>query len=177
MRIKAWMPLDATARYRLAADVGSRLLACGWRLATAESCTGGLIAGAITAIPGSSDWFERGFVTYSNDAKHEMLGVPLALIREFGAVSEAVAGAMAEGAIARSRSDCALSVTGVAGPGGGSADKPVGMVCFGWAIRGQAARVATRHLAGDRAGIREGSVDEALAGLIGLIGLDPHAGK
>jgi nicotinamide-nucleotide amidase len=152
----------------LATDLGRLLLARGWRVATAESCTGGLVAGAITAVPGSSDWFERGFVTYSNDAKREMLGVPHALIDAFGAVSEEVARSMAEGAVVQSRADCALAVTGVAGPGGGTPAKPVGMVCFGWAVPG-ATRVTTRHLAGDRASVRAASVQEALSGLIELV--------
>src|SRR6201996_2211190 len=108
------------------------LAACrakGIMLATAESCTGGLIAAALTAIAGSSDVVDRGFVTYSNEAKHQMIGVPMALIETHGAVSEQVAAAMAEGALARSRAAIAVSVTGVAGPSGGSADKPVGLVC------------------------------------------------
>ena len=120
------MPLD-DAQMRLAAEIGRQLLGRGLRVATAESCTGGLVAGAITAIAGSSDWFERGFVTYSNAAKSEMLGVPAELIDRHGAVSEPVAAAMAEGAVTSSAADCALSVTGVAGPGGGTATKPVGM--------------------------------------------------
>jgi nicotinamide-nucleotide amidase len=177
IRIEAGrMPLDDAAGYGLAIELGRGLLARGWRAATAESCTGGLVAGAITAVPGSSDWFERGFVTYSNDAKQQMLGVPRATIEAFGAVSEAVARAMAEGAVAHSRADCALAVTGVAGPGGGTATKPVGMVCFGWAVAG-ATRVATRQLPGDRASVRAASVDEALRGLIELIGTADRAGK
>lgn len=120
------------------------LAACrarGWRLATAESCTGGLIAGALTAIAGSSDVFERGFVTYSNDAKRELVGVPEESLRAHGAVSAAVARAMAEGAIARSAADLAVAVTGVAGPGGGSPEKPVGLVHLATARRG----AETRH--------------------------------
>lgn len=163
------MPID-DAQAGVAAEVGRCLLARGWRVATAESCTGGLVAGAITAIAGSSDWFERGFVTYSNAAKHEMLGVALDLIERHGAVSEAVAEAMAKGALAHSDADCALAVTGVAGPGGGTAAKPVGMVCFGWLLRGRPASVATHHLPGDRAAVREASVNLALRGLIDLVG-------
>ncbi len=138
-------------------------------MATAESCTGGLVAGAITAIAGSSDWFERGFVTYSNAAKSEMLGVPAELIDRHGAVSEPVAAAMAAGAAARGAADCALSVTGVAGPGGGTATKPVGMVCFGWITRGGQPRTATVHVPGDRATVRNAAVEAALSGLIELI--------
>jgi nicotinamide-nucleotide amidase len=163
------MPLNDDS-LALAADLGAALRARHWRVATAESCTGGLVAAAITAIAGSSDWFERGFVTYSNEAKHEMLGVPVAVIADCGAVSEAVATAMAEGARSMSGAQCALSVTGVAGPGGGSAAKPVGMVCFGFVADGAPARVVTRHFAGDRAGVRAQSVVAALRGLLDLIG-------
>ena len=157
----------------LAADLGRALAARHWRVATAESCTGGLVAAAITAIAGSSDWFERGFVTYSNEAKHEMLGVPVTFIAESGAVSEAVAEAMAEGARSMSGAQCALSVTGVAGPGGGSVAKPVGMVCFGWVVDGAPARVATRQFAGDRAAVRSQSVVAALRGLLEMVGAPP----
>jgi len=166
------MPLNDEA-LALAADLGRALRARQWRVATAESCTGGLVAAAITAIAGSSDWFERGFVTYSNEAKHEMLGVPVTVIAESGAVSEAVAAAMAEGARSMSRAQCALSVTGVAGPGGGSAAKPVGMVCFGWVVDGASARVATGHFGGDRAAVRSQSVVAALRGLLEMIGAPP----
>lgn len=114
----------------------------GWMIATAESCTGGLVAGALTDIAGSSAVVERGFVTYSNEAKTQMLGVPAELIAEHGAVSEAVARAMAEGALARSLADVTVAITGVAGPGGGTATKPVGLVHFGLARRG----AETRHL-------------------------------
>ena len=170
------MTMIVDGQVQLAIDLGRRLLERGWRVATAESCTGGLAAGAITAIPGSSDWFERGFVTYSDDAKHEMLGVPRELIAACGAVSEPVAQAMAEGALARSHAQCTLSITGIAGPGGGSSAKPVGMVCFGWAVAGKAACAATRHLPGDRAGVRSASVTTALGGLIALIDA-PESGE
>jgi len=153
----------------LASALGDALRARQWRVATAESCTGGLVAGAITSVAGSSEWFERGFVTYSNDAKREMLGVPPALIDAHGAVSEPVAAAMAAGALAASAANCAVSVTGVAGPGGGTAVKPVGMVCFGFARRGAASRVETRRFAGDRTAVRSASVEVALAGLIDLV--------
>ena len=130
-------------------------------LATAESCTGGLIAAALTAIAGSSDVVDRGFVTYSNDAKHEMIGVPMALIETYGAVSEEVAQAMAEGVLARSRATIAVSVTGVAGPGGGSADKPVGLVCFGLARAGKPVYSERRVFPGDRGEIRAATVAHA----------------
>ena len=140
------------------------LAACrakGIMLATAESCTGGLIAAALTAIAGSSDVVDRGFVTYSNEAKNQMIGVPMALIEANGAVSEPVAAAMADGALARSRAAITIAVTGVAGPGGGSADKPVGLVCFGLARTGATA-VTERHVfPGDRTAIRAATVAHA----------------
>lgn len=153
----------------LAVALGDALRVHAMRVATAESCTGGLVAAAITSVAGSSEWFERGFVTYSNDAKHEMLGVARELIDAHGAVSEAVARAMAEGALARSAADCAVSVTGVAGPGGGTPAKPVGMVCFGWAMRERQPITATRHFAGGREEVRLASVEAALAGLLRLV--------
>ena len=134
-------------------------------LATAESCTGGLIAGACTDLAGSSDWFERGFVSYSNAAKTELLGVPAELIAQHGAVSEPVARAMAHGAVAHARAQVALAVTGVAGPGGGSADKPVGTVWFGWQLPGRT-ETECRHFDGDRAAVRAQTVAHALAGLL-----------
>lgn len=124
------------------------------RVATAESCTGGLVAAALTAIAGSSSVVDRGFVTYSNEAKAEMLGVPPDLIATHGAVSREVAVAMAEGALAHSRAHAAVAVTGIAGPGGGSAEKPVGLVHFALARRGQATRHAEHRFDGDRDGIR-----------------------
>jgi len=135
----------------------------GYRLATAESCTGGLVAAALTAVADSSLVVDRGFVTYSIAAKTEMLGVPAALIAAEGAVSEAVARAMAEGALLRSRAMLAVSVTGLAGPGGGTAEKPVGLVWLGCAHRGHGT-VAARHVfVGDRAAVRQAAVAEALA--------------
>ena len=134
----------------------------GGRVATAESCTGGLIAAACTSLAGSSDWFERGFVTYSNEAKTEMLGVPAALIAAHGAVSAEVACAMAEGALARSRAGFAVSVTGIAGPGGGSPAKPVGTVWIAVAASGEKAVAELLQASGDRAAIRQASVQRAL---------------
>ena len=142
------------------------LAACrarGVTLATVESCTGGLIAAALTAVARSSDVFDCGFVTYSNVAKHDLVGVPLSLIAECGAVSEGVARAMAQGGLDRSSASIAVSVTGVAGPGGGSALKPVGLVCFGLAQTGQATIAVTSRFAGDRAAIRAAAVSRALA--------------
>jgi nicotinamide-nucleotide amidase len=150
----------------LLAEAESLLAACRARhilLATAESCTGGLIAATLTAIAGSSDVVDRGFVTYSNEAKHDLVGVPMELIARHGAVSEEVARAMAEGALARSRATITVSVTGVAGPGGGSAEKPVGLVCFGLAHRGQGVITERHVLPGDRAGIRAATVAHAFA--------------
>lgn len=138
------------------------LRARGWMLATAESCTGGLIAAALTHVAGSSDVVDRAFVTYSNAAKTGMLGVPEALIAEHGAVSEAVALAMAEGAIARSGADVAISVTGIAGPGGGSVEKPVGLVWFGRALRGGGSAAYRQVFKGDRAEVRARAVEFGL---------------
>jgi nicotinamide-nucleotide amidase len=146
-----------------AAKVLAGCRAAGRKVATAESCTGGLIAAALTAIAGSSDVVERGFVTYSNAAKSELLGVPAALIEAAGAVSEPVARGMAEGALAHSAADIAVSVTGVAGPGGGTAQKPVGLVWFGLARRGAATRTLQRLFPGDRAAVRRAAVAQALA--------------
>ena len=156
----------------LAARVGAGLHARRLTLATAESCTGGLIAGAVTAIAGSSDWFDRGFVTYSYAAKTDLLGVPATMLLEAGAVSERVARAMADGALARSDAGVAVAVTGIAGPAGGTPGKPVGMVCFGWAMRGSPTEVATVHFPGDRAAVRDLTVRHALEGI--LIRLDSH---
>ena len=145
------------------------LLKKRWYLATAESCTGGMIAAACTDLAGSSAWFERGFVTYSNAAKTELLGVAADLIAQHGAVSEAVARAMAQGALAKSRAQVAVSVTGVAGPTGGSASKPVGTVWFGFATPAGVV-TETRLFAGDRAAVRQATVLNALRRLISLVG-------
>jgi nicotinamide-nucleotide amidase len=145
----------------LAAELRSR----GLVLATAESCTGGLIAAACTEFSGSSDWFERGFVTYSNAAKTELLGVPDALIEQHGAVSEPVARAMAAGALLHARAQLSVAVTGVAGPTGGSADKPVGMVWLAWATP-EGVTAERHHFPGDRAAVRHATVVQALAGLL-----------
>jgi nicotinamide-nucleotide amidase len=152
----------------LAAQLGAALLARKLMMATAESCTGGGVAAAITSVAGSSDWFDRGFVTYSNQAKHDMLGVPLALIEQHGAVSEEVARVMAEGALANSRAQVAISITGIAGPSGGSAAKPVGTVWLGVARRtpqGITTHASLHHYPGDRAHVRlQAATDALLAG-------------
>jgi nicotinamide-nucleotide amidase len=144
--------------------LGNALTRKAWMLATAESCTGGLVAAACTGLPGSSLWFERGFVTYSNAAKTELLGVPAALIGRWGAVSREVALAMASGAIQRSQAQVAVAVTGVAGPGGGTAEKPVGTVWLAWQVNG-VTQAECHRFAGDRAAVREASVHQALHGL------------
>jgi nicotinamide-nucleotide amidase len=146
----------------LITPLADRLRAGGWHLSTAESCTGGLIAAACTDLAGSSDWFDRGFVTYSNVAKSEMLGVDAALIARDGAVSESVARAMAIGAQREAGVEAALAVTGVAGPGGGSEAKPVGTVWFAWALPGRV-WAECRHFEGDRASVRRQTRDHALA--------------
>jgi nicotinamide-nucleotide amidase len=146
----------------LAAAVLDACRARSWRLATAESCTGGLVAAALTAIAGSSDVVERSFVTYSNAAKSELLGVSPETIAAHGAVSAETAAAMAEGALARAPIDLAVSITGVAGPGGGSTEKPVGLIHFGLARRGKAPRTEHRVFPGDRAAIRDAALRLAL---------------
>ncbi|SCV01598.1 conserved hypothetical protein [Cupriavidus necator] len=153
---------------QLAIQAGVALADKSLMLATAESCTGGLVAAAITDVSGSSGWFERGFVTYSNEAKSTMLGVPTKLIRDHGAVSEEVARAMAEGALLNSRAQVALSITGVAGPNGGTPEKPVGMVCFGWSNR-ITTHTETQRFRGDRGQIRRQAAEHAMRGLLELI--------
>lgn len=138
------------------------------KLTTAESCTGGLIGASLTEIAGSSFWYERGFITYSNLAKQEMLGVPEQMINDFGAVSIEVAEAMAVGALQHSQASIALSVTGIAGPSGGSAEKPVGTVCFAWAT-GSQVRSVREQFAGDRLAVRDAACQRALHGVIALI--------
>ena len=158
---QSWRALQADSVQKLA----ERLRAQGAQLASAESCTGGLIAAACTDLAGSSDWFERGFVTYSNAAKAELLGVPPESIAQHGAVSEPVARAMAEGALRRSHAQLSVAVTGVAGPGGGSADKPVATVWFAWCADGRTESQRMRF-DGDRAAVRAQTVLHALQGLL-----------
>lgn len=149
-------------------ELAEMLVQRGWRMVSAESCTGGLIAAACTDLPGSSNWFERGFVTYSNAAKTELLGVPAALIAAHGAVSEPVARAMAAGAVRHASAQVAVAVTGVAGPSGGSPGKPVGTVWFGWHVHGHTDTECHRF-GGDRAAVRAASVQHALAGLLARV--------
>jgi nicotinamide-nucleotide amidase len=158
MAVNEWDDDVSREVQALAAALTSR----GWMLAAAESCTGGLIAAACTSVSGSSDWFERGVVSYSNQAKSELLGVPAELIARHGAVSGEVVAAMADGALARSRAQLALAVTGVAGPTGGSPGKPVGTVWLGLAMRDRATATRLLQLRGDRAAVRRQTVLHAL---------------
>lgn len=162
--------LSGPALIALTARVGGLLKAKGEKLVTAESCTGGGVAAAVTEIAGSSEWFDRGFVTYSNEAKVEMLKVVPSTLQAHGAVSEETAREMALGALAASRGTVSVSVTGVAGPGGGSRAKPVGTVCFAWARSGEEMpRSETRHFSGDRAEVRRLSVLRALQGVVEIM--------
>lgn len=158
----------ALTAHDLCGQLADLLLKKQLQLVTAESCTGGMIAAACTDLAGSSAWFERGFVTYSNDAKAELLGVEDRVLRRAGAVCEAVARAMAEGALAHSKAQVAVAVTGVAGPTGGSPSKPVGTVWFGFALPGQ---VVTEkcHFPGDRAAVRTATLQHALTRLVELL--------
>jgi nicotinamide-nucleotide amidase len=157
---------------RSAERLAKLLPARGWMLVTAESCTGGLIAAACTDLAGSSNWFERGFVSYSNAAKIELLGVDPELIETHGAVSEAAVRAMAAGAVRHSRAQVSVAVTGIAGPAGGSKEKPVGTVWFGFMVDGDLTS-ETRLFAGDRAAVRSATVDHALDGLVLRLGRTP----
>ncbi len=153
----------------LVQKLASRLMEYGWTLATAESCTGGWIAKCCTDLAGSSAWFERGFVTYSDRAKHELLGVARDNLKQEGAVSKATAIQMAEGARNRSGVNAALAVTGIAGPGGAAADKPVGTVWFAWSLEGRAASSEVKQFEGDRDAVRRQTVAHALNGLLDLL--------
>jgi nicotinamide-nucleotide amidase len=155
--------------HQLAGELGEQLKDRGWMLATAESCTGGWVGQLVTALPGSSQWYERGFITYANAAKIEMLGVPAGTLESFGAVSEETASAMAAGALSHSHAQAALAISGIAGPGGGTRQKPVGLVCYGWALADGTVMSSTCRLDGDREEIRSRAVAAALRGLIELI--------
>lgn len=150
----------------LAKQLGTALLARGWKLAVAESCTGGWIAKVLTDIPGSSGWFDRGYVVYSNAAKHDMLGVGAETLARHGAVSEAVVRELAERVLARADAQLSVAVSGVAGPGGGSADKPVGTVWFAWARSGGATQARRLQFPGDRTSVRAAAVRSALEGVL-----------
>lgn len=153
----------------LATKLGDSLIQRGIMLASAESCTGGWIGQTITAIPGSSKWYERGFITYSNLSKQEMLGVDEHLLRKFGEVSEQIASEMAVGAICNSPAQLSIAVTGIAGPGGATEGKPVGMICHGWAIKAGLVKSSVCMLKGDRESIRKQAVAIALQGAIDLL--------
>lgn len=163
--MKTDIPDDSALREAVA-RLAARLLGRRWTMAAAESCTGGWIAKCCTDQAGSSAWFERGFVTYSNAAKRELLGVDAGVLDTAGAVSEAVARAMADGALRHSRADVAVAVTGIAGPDGGSPDKPVGTVWFAWTVAGGETRAECRRFEGDREAVRRRTVGHALAGLL-----------
>jgi len=154
--------------YILAEQVGKILVSHDQKLVTAESCTGGWIAQSITDISGSSGWFDRGFVTYSNEAKQEMLGVNQKTIVIFGAVSEECVTEMVQGALMKSKADSALAVTGIAGPDGGSFDKPVGTVWFSWLVTGGQCRTLRQRFSGNREAVRRQAVDQALRGVLDL---------
>ena len=156
--------------HQLARELGDALHTRGWMVATAESCTGGWVGQLLTAIPGSSAWYERGFITYANAAKQEMLGVPADTLETYGAVSEETASAMAAGALAHSHAQASLAISGVAGPGGGTLQKPVGLVCYGWALADGTRMSSTCRLDGDREEIRSRAVAAAMRGLIELMG-------
>jgi nicotinamide-nucleotide amidase len=161
--------MDDRALADLARRLGDRLMARGWMAATAESCTGGWIAKTLTDVAGSSGWFDRGFVSYTNAAKQELLGVDGATLATHGAVSEATVRAMASGALARSAAQVAVAVSGIAGPTGGTADKPVGTVWLAWARRDGVTDTRHRRFDGDREAVRRQTVAEAIQGLERLV--------
>jgi nicotinamide-nucleotide amidase len=162
-----------TSTLNISKEVAKLLIARGWTLALAESCTGGLVSAALTDLAGSSDWFERGYITYSNQAKTECLDVAAETIESFGAVSEQVAKAMSEGAQKNAGVNVSVSITGIAGPAGGSIEKPVGTVCFGWTIQKENLAAITicktMQFSGDRQAVREQARDYALSELIKLL--------
>lgn len=158
----------------LADHLGHALKQAGRSVATAESCTGGWLGAVLTSIPGSSQWYDRGFVSYSNVAKREMLGVKTEALTRHGAVSEPTARAMAEGALAHSHADLTVAITGIAGPGGGTPEKPVGTVCLAWAARKQPTLTRTQHFSGDREAVRRQAILAAMEGLNTLLGSLPR---
>lgn len=170
--------MDDTGLQALATRLGEALCARGILLVTAESCTGGWVSKVVTDIPGSSSWFDCGFVVYNRNAKHSLLGVPLAVIEAQGEVSEAVVRALAQGALAKSRAALSIAISGIAGPSGGSAEKPVGMVCFAWGLADMVAGAVrnihidstTRNFDGDREAVRRQAVAYALQGGLDLLG-------
>jgi len=163
------MTVTATYLHQLAEQVGQQLLSQQYYLATAESCTGGWVAQCITDIAGSSQWFERGFVTYSNEAKHDMLGVAEQTLLSHGAVSEATVIEMVQGVLDNSRADIALAVSGIAGPSGGTPEKPVGMVWHAWLVAGSEPITQVEHYLGNRFEVRQQAVVTALQGVLRLV--------
>ena len=155
--------------YQLAAQVGAALKSRALMLATAESCTGGWVGEAITAVPGSSEWYERGFVTYTYVSKREMLGVKMATLETHGAVSEQTVKEMVVGALAASHAQIAVAVSGTAGPGGGTPEKPLGTVCLAWMMGNGEPIAETQHFAGDREAVRRQAVGRALEGVLELL--------
>jgi nicotinamide-nucleotide amidase len=168
-RLSSVISRQSSRLYRLAEKTGAALKRRRLMLVTAESCTGGWIAEAVTMVPGSSEWFERGFVTYTYISKREMLGVKPATLKKLGAVAEEVVREMVAGALAHSHAQVAVAVSGVAGPSGGTPDKPVGTVCFAWGRKGRKARSETRRFSGDREAVRRKSVEHALRGVLRTI--------
>lgn len=161
---------DDKKRDDLARRVGDLLLRSNRKIAVAESCTGGWVCQSLTEVPGSSAWFDRGFITYSNEAKHDMLAVDHRILMEYGAVSEQTVKAMCQGVLAHSLADCALAVSGIAGPSGGSDDKPVGTVWFAWLNREGQSHTALKRFEGDRTAVRRQAVMAALQGILALYG-------
>lgn len=157
--------------YQLAEETGRALKVRGWMLATAESCTGGWVGEAVTAVAGSSAWYDRGFITYTNVSKQEMLGVEAETLANFGAVSEQTVREMAAGVLLHSQANISLAISGIAGPTGGSPDKPVGTVCFAWAVKNGPLKSERRVFAGDRHAVREQAVFHALQGVLALLQL------
>lgn len=161
--------MEASDLYRLAEQLGQVLSAAKYKLVTAESCTGGGIAKICTEVAGSSAWFDCAWVTYSNQSKHDLLGVSTQTLVEHGAVSEATVVEMTQGALQRAKAQVAIAVSGIAGPTGGTASKPVGTVCIAWLIAGQEAQAKTFYFQGDRSSIRDSAVAEALRCLLSLL--------
>jgi nicotinamide-nucleotide amidase len=158
--------LAESALYALSEQVGAALKAHGLMLATAESCTGGWVGQVVTAVPGSSHWYDRGFITYTNQSKQELLGVSAQTLADHGAVSEETVREMAVGALQRSHAQISLAISGIAGPGGAVPGKPVGTICFGWCLIGELPTSETQHFDGDRTAVRRQAVDHALRGAI-----------
>ncbi|MDH4133718.1 MAG: CinA family protein [Gammaproteobacteria bacterium] len=162
--------------YKLAEQLGHDLKQGARSLVTAESCTGGGLGAVLTDVPGSSLWYDRGFIVYSNMAKREMLGVKTEILARYGAVSEQTARAMVEGALEASHADLAVAITGIAGPGGGTPEKPVGTVCLAWMVRKGVPATHTERFSGDREAIRRASIEAAIHGLLSLISSFPTKG-